>query len=89
MSSCNDSTELRRCLLSVSLVLDSLQVSVLSADGLGVIAGFSPSVLKACKVDGDSDGSVFNCPWFSISSSGGLVVFVVSAFSCKQSSQGI
>ena len=65
-------------------------MSVLSADGLEIIAGFSLGVLKACKVDGDSDGSVFNCPWFSISSSGGLVVFtVVSAFSCKQSSQGI
>ena len=50
--SCNDSLE---ALSSVSLVLDSLEVSVLSAVGVGLIAGFSLRVLKSCKIDGSSD----------------------------------
>ena len=46
VSSCNDSSE---ALSSVSLVLDSLEVSVLSAGGLRLIAGFSLRVFKSCK----------------------------------------
>ena len=80
VSSCNDSSE---ALSSVSLVLDSLEVSVLSAGGLGLIAGFLLRVFKSCKIEGDSDWSVFNGSWFSISPLGGLVVFVASAFSCN------
>lgn len=52
VSSCNDSSEE---LSSVSLVFDSLEVSVLSAGGPGLIAGFSLRVFKSCKIDGDSD----------------------------------
>ena len=52
VSSCNDPSE---ALSSVSLVLDSLEVSVLSAGGLVLIAGFSLGVFKSCKIDGDSD----------------------------------
>ena len=62
-------------------------MSGLSGGGLGITAEFSLGVFKVCKIDGDSEGSVFNGSWFSISPSGGLVVFVVSAFSCKQSSR--
>lgn len=52
VSSCNDSSE---ALSSVSLVLDSLEVSVLSAGGLRLIAGFLLRVFKSCKIEGDSD----------------------------------
>ena len=51
-SSCNDSSE---ALSSVLLGLDSLEVSALSAVGIGIMAGFSLSVFKTCKIDGDSD----------------------------------
>ena len=53
VSSFDDSPSL--ALSSVSLVHGILELSVLSAGGLGIIAGFSLGVFNACKIDGISD----------------------------------
>ena len=52
VSSCNDSSE---ALSSLSLGLDSLEVSVLSLVGLGIMAGFPRVCIQSCKIDRDSD----------------------------------
>ena len=72
--SSNDSSE---ALSSVLLELDWLEVSVLSAGGLGMVSGFSLGVFKACKIDGDSEWPAFNGSWFLISCSGGLMSLMV------------